>query len=263
MVSPPSDTSRTAESAGRDQSAVETDPPRPAVDGGMPPEVRSSKSDVDDSKDSRPPSRPLLRRIFGDPDKLDGRSAKQFMSSLRSKYLALKARNTSPDMTSISAEIEKTLDKYGDSFSDWRRNECWDDAYKCERLLVNLYDTPTLEVEINRRILDARDQMLPVAEFYAARVQLPKDTSSPLTPEQTVANRSLLARLIEDLQWSQTQLYLKRGYAHAAQKRVSATFLIGLIIFVVTLYATFDIPPPKAGQQSGGAAETQPEAPNP
>lgn len=185
-----------------------------------------------------------LSGLFDTGRRLDGRSAKQFLSSLDSTFSSIQARR-GPDQQqdAISAEIGKILLRYTPEFRQWAADRVWDDAYKCERLMVNLFDARSLEVEISRRILDARNQQPELAAFYEGRVQKQVDAKSPLDESQVEINRSLLARLVDDIQWYQTQLYLKRGYAHSAQKRVAATFLAALILFAAVLFWTFVMRP--------------------
>ena len=177
-----------------------------------------------------------LRGVLGWSDPYRGRPARQYMRTLQSAYLAIKAR--SPELPEVIAkDLEAAFRRWDGDGANWASAEAWDDAFRCERLMVNLYDPVRLEVLLERRIVEARGQGLAVAEFYRGRVGGPDQ--KPL-PERVELNRALLAGLTDDLQWHYSQRDLKRSYAHQAQKRVFWTFLVCLAIFALVMWRTFD-----------------------
>ncbi len=178
-----------------------------------------------------------------------GRSARQYILSLRSAFLAsLKAAPIPPPMAEgpppeVVDELRAIFARYDGPAANWTSPTVWDDAFAAERLLVEVLDDDALEVELERRILEARDLKADaLAEFYAGRKQKPSGAEGAparLEAEQVRVNRSLLARLTRDLQWHYGQQDLKRRYSYEAQQRVVFTFLGALVVFVAVMLATF------------------------
>jgi hypothetical protein len=179
----------------------------------------------------------FLRGVLGWADPHRGRPAKQYLNSLMSSYLAIRAEDR-PLPEAITAELEAVFQAWAEPGVDWARAAAWDDAFLAERLMVSLYDPARLEVELERRILEAQAEGLAVAEFYRGRAGA---AEPPAGPERVAAHRALLARLVSDLQWHYSQRDLKRSYAHQAQKRVFWTFLLCLAVFVAVLWLTFGL----------------------
>jgi hypothetical protein len=180
------------------------------------------------------------RRPVRAEDRLMMQSAKQYLIALKSTYLGLRSKSKDPAPAEIWSEIDRILTKYPEDETISDDVAAWDDAHRCERLLVDLYDADRLDVELGRRILEAQKSGLDYADYYAGRQQKPDATSKVLSAEQLTANRSLLSKLIEDQQWQNTKLYLKRGYAHGAQKRVFKAFIVALVIFVAMMFVVFE-----------------------
>lgn len=210
-----------------------------------------------------------MHRLFGFDDSLQGRLAKQYILSLGSTYDAVREaagvsmaslRETFPGLSAgqrsrIEFDIEKLLVQYRDPYIDWGASTVWDDAYRLERLLVEILDRDRLNVELDRRILEIQIIDVPLSEFYRGRVRTPKDEGGVLDADQVEFNRRLLGRLTRDLQWSYTHRELRRRYAHQAQLRVSFTFLLALVTFSLVVFWTFDFFP-----QSGPSASSNPGA---
>ncbi len=194
-----------------------------------------------------------VARLFPARPDLDGRSVRQMILSLNSQYAAIAAGGKEiPE--SIRSEFEAVMTRYNGETIDWTDPRAWDDAYLCERLLVEMMEEPRLEVELERRILDAQALGLPAAEFYRGRLKTAADMKDMVDQDRIKLARSLLARLTLDLQWYYNQLDLKRRYAHRAQKRVSWLFLVSLILFGAVMSLTFGVdgpPPTKQVAQEG------------
>ena len=181
-----------------------------------------------------------IRSILGSSRRLDGRSGKQFMRALSADFQKLKQNDRLAANQTVAADIEATLARYADDLPvDWLSNDVWIDAYRIERLMINLYEGDQITIELNRRIANASAQKLGFADFYRNSA-LSAEPGSALKSEQIEANRTLLGYLIDDLQWHYNQLYLKREYANAAQRRVAWTFFLALTVFVVVMIAHFN-----------------------
>jgi hypothetical protein len=196
-------------------------------------------SGLDGERSGRPG---ILRNILGWEDPNRGRSAKQYVQSMQSTYLAIRAQGGAlPEV--ITQDIEAVFARWAKPEANWASADAWADAFRCERLMVSLYDPARLEVELERRILEAQEHRLAIAEFYRGRL-----APEGAAPEARVGvQRALLARLIGDLQWYYNQRDLKRSYAHQAQKRVFWTFLVCLLIFLAVMYLTFGVAGTEAG----------------
>jgi len=180
-------------------------------------------------------TRGFFERLFG--DRLYGQPALQYLIGLKATFMSLD-RPTDEKRKAIWTEVERIFAKYSDDGRIVDEQAAWDDSNRCERLLVNLYDSTRLDVELDRRILEAQQIKLDFASFYAGR-QMKATADKTLTDEQENANRSLLSRLIQDQQWHDNKLYLKRSYAHTAQMRVSIAFLVALVLFGTTMISAF------------------------
>jgi hypothetical protein len=100
----------------------------------------------------------------------------------------------------------------------------WIDAYEVEQLLVNLFDDHTLTTELGLRILEAKSVLRPaLAGWYEERAD--KDPSG--------SERTLLARLVNDLQWRYTVNEVKRRYTNEITRNCGWLFIAALGIFVV------------------------------
>jgi hypothetical protein len=231
--SEPGDVSASAATGADELQRDQTSAP-----GERPPESSSDIQMAETPERDVESDRRLWTGLLGWNDRRQGQSANQYLIGLKATYLALE-RDPDPIRERIRQELDRILKKYPDDLPIKDDREAWDDANRCETLLVHLYDQIRLDVELDRRILEAEQMKLDFASFYAGRRMKPATADAKLTVDQEKANRSLLARLIEDLQWHNNKLYLKRSYARTAQIRVSVAFLIALAIFGMTMISVF------------------------
>ncbi len=195
---------------------------------------------------------------------LRGRSSRQYMLSLKSAFISARAR-AAPERTldpQVVKALDAVFDRYEGEKANWGASDVWDDAFTCERLMVELYDDDMLGVELARRTLEMRDLNTSLAEFYNGRVQTPAADTNMLKDDQISLNRALLSRLIRDLQWEYNQQDLKRIYAREAQRRVVWTFIGALGVFAVFMFFTFNFVQLQA-QQTAAAQTAAAPAPQP
>ncbi len=210
-----------------------------------------------------------------DDEELRGRSSKQYIQAIGSTFVALGgaslARDTYPQgaaaadarevaVGNAARELNDILEAYRGPDVNWEAARVWDDAFQCERLIVEVLDAPRLEIELERRILEAQSLNLPLAEFYRGRVRAPSSKDEVLGRDQIEYNRSLLGRLTRDLQWEYSQRNLKRRYAHRAQMRVCFVFLAALAVFSLVMLETFKVAKTIAEQVEGGGVDEVPIA---
>lgn len=221
-----------------DEAASDTqEPPAPAADDDPASRAKDAHP-VPAPAETRQPLAGRLASLFGSSDRFFAKPANQYLLALHATYLSLLSKRTDSADQQIWDELRRIFAKYPDGGRIADDEAAWSDAHRCERLLVEIYDPTRLDVELDRRILEAQNAKLDFASFYVGRQQKPV-ANQELTPDQLAANRSLLSRLIDDQQWHDTKLFLKRGYAHEAQKRVSMAFFIALLVFGGTMFQIF------------------------
>jgi hypothetical protein len=104
----------------------------------------------------------------------------------------------------------------------------WSDAYQIEQLLVDLFDEPTLDIELQGRLLEARAHLQPkLAEHYEQLAQVATTSA---------ARRAILARLLNDLQWRHTVNEVKRMYSKDVSKSTGLIFIVTVALFAATIF---------------------------
>jgi hypothetical protein len=103
------------------------------------------------------------------------------------------------------------------------RSPTWTDAYQIEQLLVDLFSTTTLEVELQSRLLEAASSLRgDLGAFYV------KQAAALKTPAD---RRALLARLVNDLQWRYTVNEVKRTYTKGITRDTGMIFIGAILVF--------------------------------
>lgn len=112
------------------------------------------------------------------------------------------------------------------------RRPRWSDCYEIEQLLVHLFDEPMLRTELRARLLEAQSSLSPKHYgFYASEVQAAGDDLERL--------RTVLARLVNDLQWRYTIEEGKRRFSKSLTTRSGVAFLLALSGFAAFAAATY------------------------
>lgn len=112
----------------------------------------------------------------------------------------------------------------------------WSDAYEAEQQLVHLFDDATVKTELARRVLEGRSAFQPaVAEWYREQVAKAGNPND---------QRTLLLRLVNDLQWKYTVNEAQRGYSKQITSRTGWMFILAILVFalVVWLYYAGTLP---------------------
>ncbi|MCB1192656.1 MAG: hypothetical protein H7A23_15505 [Leptospiraceae bacterium] len=136
----------------------------------------------------------------------------QFFLTLRASYENI------PDATlkknsGIKEKIESLFE-----------NETWENAYEIEQLLVLLYDENSVNVELSRRLVEAKNNLM--ENVY-------KEYSELVNKDESVEfKRSILARLVNDLQWYYTRKYQKLELSKRITIRVCIAFAISVMGFL-------------------------------
>jgi hypothetical protein len=138
----------------------------------------------------------------------------QFYVTLRA-YLA-RIEAASPPASSALLRVRELLAP--------GRRQRWSDCYEVEQLLVHLFDAPTLSTELRARLLEAETNLTGRQYDYY-------DKGARSAAEDAEAQRTLLARLVNDLQWRYTVEEGKRRFAKSLTTRTGAIFLLVLGVF--------------------------------
>ena len=111
----------------------------------------------------------------------------------------------------------------------------WSNAYAIEQLLIHLFDEDTVIGELQVRVREAKDALRPaLAEYYGAEA-----AKTPLSPAQ---RRTLLSRLVNDLQWRYTVGEVKRGYTKEITLATGQLFILSLAVFAASILLTLAFP---------------------
>jgi hypothetical protein len=110
------------------------------------------------------------------------------------------------------------------------KSDNWLYAYEIEQRLVSLFDAPTVALTLKGRVVEAKGKLSDDA------VKLYQESA---TNTDENAQRSLLARIIDDLQWHYTIEEAKRGLARKLTSATNAIFLgtMGFFCFILVLRA--------------------------
>jgi hypothetical protein len=173
----------------------------------------------------------------------------QFYATLRVTRLAASQEALSPDPT-----VYKMIDTLFDERPSWRA------AYQIEQLLSLVLREDQLDTELKRRMAEASDLHLPYTKILQ---ELSEKASDDIAKRRTV-----LHRLLNDLQWFYSQRYQRRLAAETLAYRVSRLFLYTFIVFFVVLFMQLigqrssdrKTDPPAASHKEVGSPTKPPES---
>ncbi|MBI1805312.1 MAG: hypothetical protein HY033_07070 [Ignavibacteriae bacterium] len=143
--------------------------------------------------------------------------AEQFMITVRASFDQALVHNPNPPHELV--ERVRFLIKYGPiSFRT---------AYEIERLLVEIYDDASISTTLKRRLGEAKSQL--DKDSYDSYEALVNDV---LAKNDVAQQRTILHRMINDLQWSYTKQQVTRVYQRDIRRNTVLLFLIALLMFV-------------------------------
>ncbi|UCG56998.1 MAG: hypothetical protein JSU70_19300 [Phycisphaerales bacterium] len=140
----------------------------------------------------------------------------QFFVTLQASFDQAKLNNPSAPEDAVQ-QIEAIFANPG---------RLWSDAYKVERLLVEIYDDKTVDVELGKRLIEAKSNLS--SEEYDHYLESEKKTDIP--------KRALLSRLVNDLQWAYSKKSARRRHSRCIRARTSLVFVISIIPFALIFY---------------------------
>jgi len=150
----------------------------------------------------------------------------QFFVTLTATFEQIKVNNTK-----AAPDIVKSID-------DLLNVRNWQNAYEIERLFVDIYDEKTLDVEVDRRLLEAKTNLSEsVSSHYAKKVdEIPKvDDTTTEEKKLSIAEekRAILNRMINDLQWKYALKEASKKYSRKISYLNGYAFIISMALFVL------------------------------
>src|ERR1043165_3416128 len=140
----------------------------------------------------------------------------QFYVSLRCTYVA--AANSE-----FRTDIRKKLDEL---FQEKDANQTWRNAYEIEQLLCFVMTESQLDIELARRVQEAKTLKVPYNEIVEQQIG-----KTDLTVD---GKRELFQRLLNDIQWYYAKREQYRATTKLLMNRVSALLVVALVgLFLV------------------------------
>lgn len=152
----------------------------------------------------------------------------QFFVTLSATFQQIKVNNP----TAVVDTIE--------SIDDLLKVRSWKNAYEIERLFVDIYDEKTLDVEVDRRLVEAKTNLSEnLSSHYAKKVgEIPK-VDDTTTNEKKLSiveeKRAILNRMLNDLQWKYALKETSKKYSRDITYLNGYAFIISAIIFGVMI----------------------------
>lgn len=166
----------------------------------------------------------------------------QFYSTLWVTYLT-----ASQEVSSSNEAVRKMIDRLFEEPPSWRA------AYQIEQLLSLVLTEEQLDIELKRRMAEALDLHLPYANIL-------QELSKPASDHDKIGivkKRTVLHRLLNDLQWFYSQRYQRRLAAETLAYRVSRLFLFTFIVFFLILFVQLMSPRSSDRETARPAADHQ------
>ena len=148
----------------------------------------------------------------------------QFFVTLSASFQQVKVNN--PD---AAPDIVKSIDEL-------LNYKNWQSAYEIERLLIEIYDDETLDIELGRRLVEAKANLAEnVSSNYVNKVEAIPKVDDQTTPANKLAiadeKRAILNRMLNDLQWNYCIKETRRKYSREISKKNGWAFIFSILIF--------------------------------
>jgi hypothetical protein len=148
----------------------------------------------------------------------------QYFVGLRVKFETVKEQN--PD---VPAE---RLEKIQALFDNTKKT--WTNAYEIDQHLAHICDELTLDVELKGKLIEYQRHFDTISyQHYMEEIDKIDKADSSTSSTQT--KRSILLRLISELQWFYTKREVSREYSLLTRMHTSIVFLFSFIIFSLSL----------------------------
>lgn len=151
----------------------------------------------------------------------------QFYVTLRAYFARVKGSGQTRNQDAFNRIDELLKDK--------ARN--WTNAYEIEQLLIQLFEDDTVATELTIRALEAKAILSPeLAAVYDAKIReldefLKTSKDNTQTASVSGRRRTLLARIVNDLQWRSIIIEATRRYSKRITSRAAYLSVISLLAF--------------------------------
>lgn len=153
----------------------------------------------------------------------------QFFVTLRAYFTLIKKSGAD------NARNKEAFDRINALLDGEQAGRNWTNAYEIEQLLVHLFDDDTVATELRIRILEARSILRPeLAAMYEAHFDaIEKRSGGADAAGVPNSRRTLLARLVNDLQWRYIVNEATRRYSKLITRRTATLSVFALSVFII------------------------------
>lgn len=153
----------------------------------------------------------------------------QFFVTLRAYFTLIKKSGAE------NARNKEAFDRINALLDGEQAGRNWTNAYEIEQLLVHLFDDDTVATELRIRILEARSILRPeLAAMYEAHFDaIEKRSGGADAAGVPNSRRTLLARLVNDLQWRYIVNEATRRYSKLITRRTATLSVFALSVFII------------------------------
>lgn len=189
------------------------------------------------STDTKPKQKTSEIWSFNTLDKEEQKLISQYYVTLKTEYKQIKqilksntddSKNAIQDK-SLYEEIEFLL---GEKSTKERASpkQTWRNAYYIEQLIALILPKQMIDVELSRRIEEAR-HVLPsdTYTYYVNKLTHKADAGQAGNTE--IDKQSLLINLISDLQWVKEKQQVEQSYGRTARLRATIIFVLAFLLF--------------------------------
>jgi len=174
---------------------------------------------------------------FNRLDKEEQKLISQYYVKLKIEYRQIKKilksdtdnlQNTNKD-TSLYEEVEFLLGEKSTK-EKLSPEQTWRNAYYIEQLIALLLPKQKIDVELSRRIEEAR-RALPRDTYSYYLNKLTHKTDAEQAGHTDIDKQSLLISLISDLQWAKEKQQVEQSYGRTARLRATIIFVLAFFLF--------------------------------
>lgn len=126
---------------------------------------------------------------------------------------------------------DKFLEKISCIFD--KKDKLWSDAYEIERLIIEMYNENMIDVELERRMVDAERELLDEEyKYYKSKIASFTEENNDKKERTAIdLKRTVLSRLINDLQWRNSINQTQRVHSIRIRNITSFIFILATILF--------------------------------
>jgi len=157
-------------------------------------------------------------KLLFQPDLKNRDLLKQFYTTLKSNYAK---REIDKKQNASNKKTYNTINNLLNS------EQSWENAYQIEQLLIDIQNPKNIEIEFNRRLVDAK-------RFFTAEHYL--FFQNQYENCDTIGRKILLGRLVIDLQWFFETRHTRRLHSTIIRIRYGFSFILALTFFLFPIF---------------------------